>query len=147
MKLFFRETVHWRVRKLPTFTVNGSDRYFQSPRYGCTKKNNKVYHYRHNELCLYHVSIPNCESGFLVIESSSNNTQAIETKGENGTCTDYLQIFYGESATEPFCGNDLTVKLPLTIPTTQFLAIFWTDSFTNDLGFKLRAKCKELREA
>ena len=134
--------------ELPTFTANGSDRYFQSPRYGCIRKNNKVYAYRPKELCLYHVSIPNCESGFLVIESSSNNTQAIETRDEKGICKDYLQIFYGESATEPFCGNDLTLKLPLTIPTTQFLALFWTDPSNNDdLGFKLRAKCKELREA
>ena len=36
--------------------------------------------------------------------------------------------------------------LPLEIPATQFLAVFWTDPSVNGLGFKLRARCTALIE-
>ena len=94
-----------------------------------------LYNYRKNEFCLYNVSIPNCESGFLMFESLSGNIQP----RENGKCSDYLQIFYGNSRTDTLCGDEV----PPIIQTTQFLALFWTDPSTNDFGgFKLRAKCR-----
>ena len=136
--------------ELRTAMANGSERYFQSPRYGCRKGrgSGSLYNYRPNEFCLYNVSIPNCESGFLVLESFSGNNHQIEEqmRDESGNliCTDYLQLFYGDSKTEKLCDNDLTLKLPLTLPTTQFIALFWADPATNDLGFKLRVKCRPL---
>ena len=131
-------------------TTDGSDRYLQSPRYGCRKGrgSGSLFHYRRSELCLYNISIPDCESGWLIVESSSSNDHQIEEQmrddSGNLLCTDYLQIFYGSSRTERFCDNHLTLKLPLSIPATQFLAVFWTDPSTNDLGFKLRARCRPL---
>ena len=133
-----------------TLTENATDRLFQSPRYRCRKGRGSgaLYQYRRSDFCLYNVSIPNCESGWLTIESAMANDREIEQrmKAENGeyTCTDYLQLFYGNSKTENFCDNDLTLKLPLHIPATQFLAIFWTDPSTNEDGFEIRAKCRPL---
>ena len=130
--------------------ADGSERYLQSPRYGCRKGRGtgSLHNYRPNEFCLYNVSISNCESGFTVLESFSGSNHQMEEqmRDESGNliCTDYLQLFYGNSKTERFCDNDLTLNLPLTLPTTQFLAVFWTDPSTNDLGFKLRAKCRPL---
>ena len=132
-------------------TIDGSQRFLQSPRYGCRKGrgSGSLYHYRRSDLCLYNISFPDCESGRLVVESASQNSHQIEEqmRDENGNyiCTDYLQIFYGDSKTERFCDDDLTLKLPLKIRARQLLAVFWTDPSTNDLGFKLRVRCRPSR--
>ena len=130
-------------------TSDSSQRYLQSPRYGCRKGrgSGSLHRYRRSDLCLYNISIPDCESGWVIIESSSGNDHQIEEQmrddAGNLICTDYLQIFYGESKTERFCDNHLTLNLPLNIRATQFLVVFWTDPSTNDLGFKLRASCRQ----
>ena len=130
-----------------TTESNGTDRILQSPRYGCRKGRGSGNHYayRRSDLCLYNVSIPNCESGSLIIESASDNDQELEgrLRNENGQiiCSDYLQFFYGSSRTKRYCGTELSLLLPLEIPATQFMAVFWTDPAINKLGFKLRARC------
>ena len=132
---------------IPTTESDGSDRLFQSPRYGCRKGrgSGNLYGYQRSDLCLNNISIPNCDSGSLLIESSSGNDHEIEgrVRDENGhfICSDYLQFFYGTSKTERYCANDLTLKLPLVIPATRLMAVFWTDPAINDLGFNLRASC------
>ena len=127
---------------------NESERIFQSPRYGCRKGRGtgNLYRYRRSDLCLYNVSIPFCESGSLLIESASENDHELEdrirSENDHFICSDYLQIFYGNSSkTSRYCGNDLSLHLPLEIPTTQFMAVFWTDPDINKLGFSLRASC------
>ena len=130
-----------------TADSNDTERIFQSPRYGCRKGRGtgNLYAYRKNDLCLYNVSIPVCENGSLLIESASESDHEIEDRmrDESGrtVCSDYLQFFYGNSRTIRYCGTDLSLLLPLEIPATQFMAVFWTDSEVNKLGFKLRASC------
>ena len=132
---------------LQTTNANGTDRIFQSPRYGCRKGSGSgnLYSYRRSDLCLYNISIHNCESGTLIIESPSDSDQKLEGKwrDENGqiTCADYLQFYYGNLQTDRFCDNELSLLLPLQIPATQLMAVFWTDPAINKLGFKLRARC------
>ena len=130
-----------------TTNSNGTKRILQSPRYGCRKGRGtgNLYSYRRSDLCLYNVSIPFCESGSLLIESASESDHELEDRmrDENGhvICSDYLQFFYGNSRTSRFCGTDLSLHLPLEIPATQFMAVFWTDPEVNKLGFNLRASC------
>jgi hypothetical protein len=125
---------------------------FASPRYNCIKKRGNSYPYRHNEFCLYNVSISDCESGSVVIESPSDNQfrQQLQERtqsddGLNGTCADYLQFYYdiGDSTvkTSHYCGTELSHPLEIEIPATQFMAVFWTDPGDNYLGFNLRARC------
>ena len=130
-----------------TTDSNGTERILQSPRYGCRKGRGtgNLYSYRKSDLCLYNVSIPVCENGSLLIESASESDHEIEDRmrDENGhtICSDYLQFFYGNSKTIRYCGTDLSLLLPLQIPATQFMAVFWTDYEVNKLGFKLKASC------
>ena len=81
----------------------------------------------------------------MIIESASDSDQKLEGKwkDENGqiTCADYLQFYYGNLRTDQFCDNELSLLLPLHIPATQLMAVFWTDPAINKLGFKLRARC------
>ena len=125
---------------------------FASPRYNCIKKRGNMYPYRHNEFCLYNVSIPDCESGRMVIKSPGNNQfrQELQERtqsddGLNGTCADYLQFYYdiGDSTvkTSHYCGTELSHPLEIEIPATQFMAVFWTGPTNNYLGFHLRARC------
>ena len=130
---------------------NDTERLFHSPRYGCRKGRGTgaLYKYRSSDLCLYNVSMPDCESGWLILESADANNREIEQRmsavsGEH-VCNDYVQFFYGNGTrTEKFCDNDLTLKLPLRIPATRFVAAFWTDPSTNEEGFEIRAKCLQL---
>ena len=133
--------------EIPTTNSNGTERILQSPRYGCRKGRGtgNLYAYRRSDLCLYNVSIPFCENGSLLIESASESDHELEDRlrDENGEviCSDYLQFFYGNSRTSRYCGTDLSLLLPLRIPATQFMAVFWTDPEVNKLGFKLRVSC------
>ena len=134
---------------LPTTQSDGSDRLLQSPRYGCRKGKGtgSLYEYRRSDLCLYNISIPNCESGFVRIQSFSGGDHEIERRRRDTgglVCNDYLQFFYGGLRTERFCGTDLTLKLPLLIPATQIMAVFWTDPVVNEPGFNLRVSCRPL---
>ena len=132
---------------LQTTNENGTDRILLSPRYGCRKGkgSGNLYNYRRSDLCLYNISIHNCESGILIIESVSESEQELEgrLRDDNGqiVCTDYLQFYYNNSRTGRFCGEELSLLLPIEIPATQFMAVFWTDPAINKLGFKLRARC------
>ena len=120
-----------------------------SPRYGCRKKNGNPYMYRRRELCLYNISLPDCESGSVIIESPQNDQhneiqeRELSFACQNRTCIDYLQFYYGNLTTSQYCGTDLSNNqlLPLEIPATQFMTVFWTDFTTNKLGFRLKAKC------
>ena len=125
---------------------------FPSPRYNCTKKRGHKYIYRRSELCLYNISIPNCESGRVTIESPSGDgfrqelQERIQSHNNfNNTCVDYLQFYYdvGNSTrkTSRYCGTELSYPLHIAIPDTQFMAVFWTDLAINHLGFHLTAKC------
>ena len=123
-----------------------SARILQSPRFGCQNERNKTYMYRKSELCLYNISIPDCLSGAITLDISSDvqglQERADANSGEaSAVCADYLQLYYGSSSTQRFCGDDLSLLLPLQIPTTEFLAVFWADPSINALGFKLRARC------
>lgn len=123
-----------------------SSHIFQSPRFGCQNERNKTYMYRKSELCLYNISIPDCLSGAITLDVSSDAQglqarTATDSGEDDAVCTDYLQLYYGSTSTQRFCGDDLSLMLPLQIPTTEFLAVFWTDPSVNALGFKLRARC------
>ena len=147
-----RRNVQGLLRKCPEEsetlrTTDNSDRILQSPRYGCRKGRGSGNHYayRRSDLCLYNVSIPECESGSLIIESATENDHELEgrLRDENGhvICSDYLQFYYNGLRTQRYCGTELSLLLPLHIHATQFLALFWTDPAINKLGFKLRARC------
>ena len=115
---------------------------FSSPRYKCKKKSGHVYNYRRAELCLYNISVPDCESGVVTITSAGGDSQVLERRYD--TCYDYLQFYYnGNKTTSRFCGTELSHdQLNLKIPATQFIAVFWTDiTCTNALGFRLIASC------
>ena len=128
-------------------SITETEKLLQSPRYGCRKGHGSGNHYgyRPSDFCLYNVSIPSCESGSLLIESATDNDQELETRlrDENNdfVCSDYLQFYYGNSSTQRYCGTELSLMLPLQIPDTQFLAVFWTDPSVNGLGFKLAVRC------
>ena len=124
---------------------NASSVIFHSPRYQCRKKNGKIYPYRNKELCLYNISLPNCESGSVTILGTTSAPQELQERSGNGQCVDYLQFFYyhGVSGslrrTNRACGVDLDYN---HIPATNFMAVFWADSSKNYAGFKLRATCQ-----
>ena len=115
---------------------------FSSPRYKCRKKSGHFYNYRRAELCLYNISLPDCESGVVAISSAREDSQVLQERFDD-TCVDYLQFYYdGNSTTNRYCGTELSHdQLNLTIPATQFMAVFWTDFATNNLGFRLIASC------
>ena len=129
--------------------IGPQTRIFSSPRFGCLKRSGNRYAYRRSELCFYNITIPNCESNVVIVERSNETEpgsnrellQKIEERTPNQECNDYLQLYYGTSSTQKYCGNDLSQSLHLLIPTTHFLAIFWTNSADNELGFHLRASC------
>ena len=121
---------------------------FPSPRYQCQKRNGRIYRYRNKELCLYNISVPNCDSGRVFIQPVENKPQELEERLENGECVDYLQFFYDGSEgnsvkrTNRFCGTELNEESHIPLPTTNFLALFWTDTLHNSVGFDLRAICQ-----
>ena len=122
---------------------------FPSPRYQCQKKNGRIYRYRNKELCLYNISVPNCGSGRVFIQQVENKPQELEDRLEiNDECVDYLQFFYDSSEgnsvkrTNRFCGTELNEQSHIPLPTTNFLALFWTDTLHNSVGFDLRAICQ-----
>ena len=62
-------------------------------------------------------------------------------------CKDYLQIYYGEgnnnTQSRILCREELAT-LEMILPTTSFVAIYWTDSTSSDdftSSFHLRAEC------
>jgi hypothetical protein len=119
---------------------------FPSPRYQCKKRNGKVYQYRSRELCLYNISLPNCESGSVLVQPTEEDPQELEDRKEDGLCADYIQFYYSSDDnpivwTNQLCGTNLNET---TIPATQFMALFWSDTNKNRLGFKLRAKCQDV---
>ena len=116
---------------------------FSSPRYKCRKKSGYFYNYRRAELCLYNISLPDCESGVVTISSAREDSQVLQKRfGDTSTCVDYLQFYYDDSTTNQYCGTELSHdQLNLTIPATQLMAVFWTDFATNNLGFRLIASC------
>ena len=135
----------------PLRTTDNSNRILQSPRYGCTKsRKSRRYFYRRNEFCLYNVSIPECESERIIIEREVRNEssvwQELQGRSAENRCTDYLQFYYGNVSTHRYCGTEVSPLHGqlLTIPATQFMAVFWTDPAINKLGFKLKARCLPL---
>ena len=77
-----------------------------------------------------------------------NKPQELEERLENGECVDYLQFFYDSSEgnsvkrTNRFCGTELNEQSHIPLLTTNFLALFWTDTQHNYEGFDLRAICQ-----
>lgn len=122
------------------FTPTG-ELYLQSPRYGCkNQNNNRPLRYRKSEFCLYNISLPNCTSGQVVIDNDLHYTQEIERQQRYRICTDYLQFFSDSFVSKRYCDTELS-RTKLEIQSTQFTALFWTDTSINKLGFKLRVSC------
>ena len=75
----------------------------------------------------------------------TNDTQLLEERNnDTNTCRDYLQ-FYGEGGylSRRYCGNELGDRDELvTIPSTNVLAVFWSNFSKYRTGFKLVAACK-----
>ena len=124
---------------------------FQSPRHQCRKRNGRFYQYRNRELCLYNISVPDCKSGRVLIQAVEDNPLQLEERGDNGKCMDYLQFYYDSrernsiEQTNRFCGVELKSRTdddPIVLPTTNFLAVFWTDTQNNYVGFGMRARCQ-----
>jgi hypothetical protein len=115
---------------------------FNSPRYGCINPNKKRLRYRKSEFCLYNISIPDCWAGVVTIESSVD-MQSLQERDDDGKCRDYLQFFSGSFTSQRYCGSELSTSegFELTVPSLQFLAVFWTDSGVNAPGFQLTASC------
>ena len=125
-----------------TLPVSEESVTFTSPRYECTRGNGRAYRYRNKELCLYNISVPNCESGRIRVQSPLQDTTALQ-KGDNDQCVDYVQFYHGDrnsTVTNRLCGTNLTSAD--SIPATNILAVFWTNTFKNHEGFKLRAVCQ-----
>ena len=123
------------------FETGSNEINFSSPRYKCRKKSGHFYNYRRAELCLYNISVSDCESGVVTISSAEDDSQVLQERRDD-TCVDYLQFYDGNSTTSRFCGIELSHnQLNLTIPATQFMAVFWTDFTRNALGFRLIASC------
>ena len=64
---------------------------------------------------------------------------------------DYLQFYYDSrernsiEQTNRFCGVELKSRTDddtIVLPTTNFLAVFWTDTQNNNVGFGLRVICQ-----
>ena len=127
-----------RTTELPLVNRSSTDRFIQSPRYGC-EKDDHLHTYRKSDLCLYNVSIPDCASGKLVIDNKLHESQELERRIRN-VCSDYVQFYHGKSCSVRYCGTELS-RINLEIPATNFLAVFWTDTSYNKLGFKLRVRC------
>ena len=127
-----------------TLPVSAESVIFTSPRYGCRKGNGRVYPYRNKELCLYNISVPNCESGRIRVQSP---VEDIKLQGRvNYRCVDYLQFYYSEGgkyvAANRTCSNELTPDgNTMSIPGNNVLAVFWTSTFNNHEGFRLMATC------
>ena len=124
---------------------------YGSPRYQCRKRNGRFYQYRNRELCLYNISVPDCKSGRVLIQQAEGSPLQLEGRGENGNCIDYLQFYYDSRGrnsiehTNRFCGVELKSRTDddtIVLPTTNFLALFWTDTQNNYVGFGLRARCQ-----
>ena len=73
--------------------------------------------------------------------------QSLEEREEgDGECRDYVQFSAGDSyVSKRYCGNELSEaeEFNLKIPSTEFMAVFWTDSMNHAPGFKLAASCYE----
>ena len=129
--------------------IGRQTRILSSPRFGCLKRSGNRYAYRRSELCLFNVTISDCESNVVVVESNNETEpgsnrellQKIEERAPNQECNDYLQFYYGTFSTQKYCGNDFSQSFHLQIPTTNFLAVFWTSPADNELGFHLRVSC------
>ena len=125
-------------------TETGEDVLFRSPRYTCTKGHKKL-DYRSYDFCLYNISLPNCESGRVQIETPEQDIPEVQER-KDGVCQDYLQFYYNynnsTSKTRAFCGSDFNVTIVADIPTTDFVAVFWTDFRANFRGFELLARCQ-----
>ena len=119
-----------------------NESFLQSPRYGCYKseEDEQFFTYRKSDFCLYNISVPNCASGKVIIDNELHNTQELERKLRDHICSDYLQFYYENESSLRYCGTELS-RIKLEIPTSQFLAVFWTDTSINKLGFKLRVRC------
>ena len=124
-----------------------SEIFFESPRYMCERKKGRYFTYRRSDLCLYNISITDCESGRVIVEHPERDEPNLEEKNNDGICVDYLQFYYDSynSRTGRFCGTEL--RNLTVIPATQFLAVFWTDTKRNTAGFNLRARCHETAES
>lgn len=119
---------------------DGNTVHFNSPRYGCTKSNNKPFNYRKREFCLYNISIPECTSGMVVVRSSGELQSLQERDEESGRCRDYVQFYSDQFTSQEYCGRELT-DLELLIPSHQFMAVLWTDLVINAPGFQLSTTC------
>ena len=100
-----------------------------SPRYG-------VKDYRNREFCIYNVDMSQCTSGQLRISTVQNH---MDLYSEDGHCNDYLELdFPGGFGRRRICGTDF---IDLVLPTTNFYAVFWTDSQYHSSGFELSVTC------
>ena len=118
---------------------------FHSPRYECRKKNGRMYAYRNKELCLYNISVPDCESGSVVIGGYQYARQQLQERSHNDQCLDYLQFYYHSVSgslqhTNRTCGEEFVTYY--LYPATNFMAVFWLDGSQSYAGFKLRATCQ-----
>ena len=77
----------------------------------------------------------------------TSTVQSLQER-EGGQCSDYVQ-FYANSAgsfvSPRFCGNEMSEEqgFRLSVPSTELLAVFWSDGSGNGPGFKLLVSCDE----
>ena len=117
--------------------------FFNSPQYMCRNKRGRLLKYRKKEFCLYNVSVSDCPSGMVEVKLTSGE-QSLHSSAECGQ--DYIQFYAGSFRSRRFCGRDLGLgerrERLLLIPSTQFLAVFWTSHADHATGFSLVASCK-----
>lgn len=89
---------------------------------------------------MYNISIPDCTSGMVVVRASAEPQSLQEKDEESGRCRDYVKFYADQFTSKEYCGGELT-GLQLVIPSSQFMAVLWTDWAINEPGFQLLTTC------
>ena len=96
--------------------------------------------YWNKRLCVYNISVDNCESGVLTVRSTSDN----HTLYDDGR--DYLYLEFGHVTTRVRGGG--VSMLRETVQARSLTAVFWSDSCkkTSAGRFKMEAVCEQTLE-
>ena len=86
-------------------------------------------------LCVYNISVTDCESGMLIVRSTSTDHRLYDD-GQ-----DYLYLDFGHDTTR-VKGDDVSM-LSETVHSTSLTAVFWSDSVrkTSAGRFEIEAVC------
>lgn len=107
-----------------------------SPRYDCRTSRGHPHRYRGQELCIYNVSLNNCENG---IEIAPDGVSILEDNDQD-SCQDYIELIFDQEY-HRICGNNFTDGYSQTFNATRFVAVFWSNRSKNRKGFSLRVSC------